>query len=127
MYEENLEPLPDGDAAAVFAEKLAALRGGEAIEHGSEVTPETVVRWADETHQPLIADICRRLLLPGSRIEGVENLRRLAALRKTAKPASSASTTARTWMFRRCSRCWKTLARRRFFHASSGYRAANSK
>lgn len=79
MYEENLSPLPPGDATVVFADQL-----GEVARCGHQapapVTPESVVRWAEVENQPRFAEICRRLLLPGSRIEGLTYLRQLATL-----------------------------------------------
>ncbi len=74
MYEQNCQPLIDGDAAVVFAEQLAEMKRHLAVHHAPQVTPESVVRWSDKTNQSRFADICRRLLLPGSTIRGVANL-----------------------------------------------------
>lgn len=80
MYEENRRPLPPGDAAVVFAAQLAEMQKRAAVERPPPVTPETVVRWADRGNQPLFAGICRRLLLPGSGVQGLASLRRLTEL-----------------------------------------------
>ncbi len=80
MYEENCEPLPDGDAAVVFAEHFAQIRHHLPIDRVAEVTPQSVVRWADTRNQPHLVAMSRRLLLPGSGIVGFENLRKLADL-----------------------------------------------
>ena len=63
MYEQNCRPLPDGDASVVFAEQLAAMKCA-ALDAATELTPESVVRWADKANQTHFAAICRRLLLP---------------------------------------------------------------
>lgn len=78
MYEENLKPLPAGDAMAVFGEVLAPLAAR--LSDMSET--DEVARggqWADRSIQPYFDRVCRRLLLPGSQIEGLENLVQLAA------------------------------------------------
>ncbi len=75
MYEENCQPLPVGDASVVFATELAEInrnRGGKWI---TGVSPENVVRWADTRGQAHLTAMCRRLLLPGSGITGLANLR----------------------------------------------------
>lgn len=82
MYESNQEPLPEGDASVVFADQLAELkRQANDIDDAStlaseNVTPESVVRWGNQNRQ-VIAGLCRRLLLPGSKIAGLANLRAL--------------------------------------------------
>ncbi len=81
MYEENCQPLPDGDASVVFAKYLAEMQRHDTGDH-APVTPENVVRWANRINQPYFAAICRRLLLPGSGLIGVENLRHLVDLAK---------------------------------------------
>lgn len=79
MYEENLTPLPHHDGTVVFAEQLAAIAElGD--EMAAEVTPESVVRWGDPARMPPVASICRRLLLPGSGLRGLEHLRELLRL-----------------------------------------------
>jgi len=80
MYEENCKPLDEGDATAVFAQQLAEIRQRAAGERAAEVEPQSVVRWADKSNQPHVAAMCRRLLLPGSGIRGLENLTALADL-----------------------------------------------
>ncbi len=80
MYEENCTPLPPGDASIVFAEELAEINRVLGPEPVMNVTPASVVRWANRKSQPHLAGICRRLLLPGSEITGIENLRRLVIL-----------------------------------------------
>ncbi len=80
MYEENCHPLPDGDASVVFAQQLAQIKHHVPLERAADVTPENVVRWADTSNQPHLAAMCRRLLLPGSGIAGLANLRKLLDL-----------------------------------------------
>ena len=79
MYEQNREPLPQGDASIVFAEQLAAMKM-PASKVPAKLTHETSVRWADTCNQPHIAAMARRLLLPGSGLVGVENLRQMVKL-----------------------------------------------
>ncbi len=80
MYEENLEPLPPGDATSIFADVLAAIQQHVDEAPPDTITPDNVVQWARKDLQPSIAVMCRRLLLPGSGIDGVENLAELTAL-----------------------------------------------
>jgi hypothetical protein len=54
--------------------------------HAAEVKPETVLRWAVRENQPYFATICRRLLLPGSRIVGLANLSNVVNLAHAGKP-----------------------------------------
>jgi hypothetical protein len=79
MYEENTEPLAEGDASVVFAQQLAAMKWHN-DQPPRRVTPRSVVRWADKTNQPAFAAICRRLLLPGSGLRGIEHLETLVNL-----------------------------------------------
>ena len=80
MYEENCEPLPPGDFAQVFAQPLAAIAEACSTGPPARISPANVVRWANRSLQPYLAVVCRRLLLPGSGIQGVENLVRLSEL-----------------------------------------------
>jgi hypothetical protein len=80
MYEENCKPLDEGDATAVFAQQFAEIRRRAANDRAAEVAPQNVVRWADKSNQPDVAAMCRRLLLPGSGIRGLENLTELSKL-----------------------------------------------
>lgn len=80
MYEENVAPLSHHDGNVVFAEQLDTLRRAGLATPAPAVTPETVVRWADRSRLPAVVSICRRLLLPGSRLHGVEHLRELVEL-----------------------------------------------
>jgi hypothetical protein len=75
MYEENLTRLPQGDAAVAFANELREIAkfGGTP----SPVIPKNVVQMANEEMQPPFADLCGRLLLPGSSIVGWENVQEL--------------------------------------------------
>lgn len=79
MYERNREPLIAGDASVVFADHLAEIK-----RHSTGQTlplePETVLRWADATNLSRFATICRRLLLPGSGIRGIDHLTALTRL-----------------------------------------------
>ena len=79
MYEENLKPLPAGDATQVFADVLAAIRS-EAAATPQSITPQSVVQWANPKVQTVVGQACRRLLLPGSGIGGLENLEALTGL-----------------------------------------------
>jgi len=80
MYEENCRPLPEGDAAQVFAAQLREMQHHLVDEQPMPLNPETVLRWGNRCNQPFFAAMCRRLLLPGSRIEGLSNLENLATL-----------------------------------------------
>ena len=82
MYEENTKPLPAGDASIVFAPQLAAMKHHAATTQVDPITPDSVLRWADKRNQPYFASICRRLLLPGSGLVGVDHLRELIQLAK---------------------------------------------
>ena len=86
MYEQNCQPLRDGDASVVFAEQLAAIRSAAAQVPKAELAPESVVRWANKANQPHFAAICRRLLLPGSRIQGLAHLEALVGLAREEHP-----------------------------------------
>ena len=83
MYEENLKPLPEGDATQVFADVLAAIRSEVAAGAAAtpqSITPQSVVQWANPKVQAVVGQACRRLLLPGSGIGGLENLDELTGL-----------------------------------------------
>ncbi len=80
MYEGNCVPLPEGDASVVFAEQLAEIGRHRPADRDVDVTPETVLRWADSKNQPYVAAMSRRLLLPSSDIVGSANLRNLVDL-----------------------------------------------
>jgi glycerol-3-phosphate O-acyltransferase len=80
MYEENNKPLPPGDATSIFADVLASIQREVAETPAVAITPDNVVQWARRNLQPSIAGICRRLLLPGSGLVGVENLVELSGL-----------------------------------------------
>jgi hypothetical protein len=86
MYEENCKPLAQGDVSVVFAEQLAEMKRDAAVQHAAELTPDSVVRWADKRNQHHFAGICRRLILPGSGIRGLQNLKALADLAHDSKP-----------------------------------------
>lgn len=83
MYEENLTPLPAGDATLVFAEQLRQVNA--CLDRPRPITAEDVVQMADRSIQPLVGSICRRLLLPGSTIEGWENLKQLAEIAQSGE------------------------------------------
>lgn len=85
MYEENLKPLPAGDFAKVFADQLDAIDHGVSAHSPARITPADVVQWARPEIQPHLAAICRRLLLPGSVITGVEHLIELTQLAQSGK------------------------------------------
>jgi glycerol-3-phosphate O-acyltransferase len=73
MYEENLTPLPKGDFRQVFADVLAKIQLRCQRPHAG-ITHENIVQWASREVQPHLARICRRLLLPGSGINGAASL-----------------------------------------------------
>ncbi len=78
MYEENLTPLPPGDATAIFAAELQVLaRQGPP---SAPLSPDNVVQFAEKSIQPPLAAICRKLLLPGSSIKGWQHLEELSRL-----------------------------------------------
>ncbi|REK17372.1 MAG: hypothetical protein DWQ37_06165 [Planctomycetota bacterium] len=76
MYEENRAPLPAGDFSTVFAPQLAAIARAFPS-RAPDTTPDHVLTWATTNIQPYLAEVCRRLLLPGSGIEGGEHLEAL--------------------------------------------------
>lgn len=80
MYEENRNPLPHEDASVVFAKQLAEMKRHASAAHAADITPETVLRWANKKNETHFSAICRRLLLPGSGIEGSANLDQLVKL-----------------------------------------------
>jgi glycerol-3-phosphate O-acyltransferase len=80
MYEENLTPLPDGDFRKVFADLLTAIRRNCQPSPFERITPANVLQWARPDIQPYFARICRRLLLPGSGVLGIERLAELTRL-----------------------------------------------
>lgn len=80
MYEENIEPLPAGDFAQVFAAPLATIAHSLPDDFSGKITPANVLQWANRQVQPYFASACRRLLLPGSTIRGREHLAELSAL-----------------------------------------------
>lgn len=74
MYEENLVALPDGDFSRVFAGPLAEIDRLCRPALPATITPDRVLNWAKTEVQPHFAGICRRLLLPSSGIQGIDNL-----------------------------------------------------
>jgi hypothetical protein len=85
MYEENVTPLPHHDGSVVFARELESLQRRGLATPAPPVTPESVVRFADRARRPEVLAICRRLLLPGSGLRGIEHLKQLAALAEQGK------------------------------------------
>lgn len=80
MYESNQTPLPDGAASKVFAKQLAELQQDAGEVNPAPLTADSVVRWGDKRHRPIFTGMCRRLLLPGSEIRGLDQLRQLVQL-----------------------------------------------
>ena len=80
MYEENSCPLPQGDAAAIFAETLVEVERRTPTSLRCAVVPDSAWQQANMAAQPYFASLCRRLLLPGSGIVGFENLASLVRL-----------------------------------------------
>ena len=81
MYEENEVPLPAGDGATMFAAELAAV----ARQLESPCRDDDVVQLAVRGVQRPFAVICRRLLLPGSRVEGWGHVCELGRLANDGK------------------------------------------
>jgi hypothetical protein len=86
MYEENCDPLLHEDASVVFAKQLAEMKLNASATQPANITPESVVRWADPRNETYFAEICRRLLLPGSGIVGSKNLQQLVELAREGSP-----------------------------------------
>ena len=86
MYEENCNPLPHEDASVVFAKQLAEMKRHASAAHAANIAPESVVRWADQQNETHFSAICRRLLLPGSGIEGSTNLHQLMEIASEGSP-----------------------------------------
>ncbi len=80
MYETNQQPLPEGEASQVFAESLAEIQQVARLAPAPPLSSDSVVRWAETRHRPMFESICRRLLLPGSEVVGLEHLRELVRL-----------------------------------------------
>ncbi len=80
MYEENLEPLPPGDAIQAFAPLFAEMQQTCQLATPPPVTPDQVMFWADTAIQSYLTRLSRRLLLPGSGLDGLENLQQLVDL-----------------------------------------------
>lgn len=80
MYKENLTALPDGDFSAVFSEHLAAVESICLSDPPERIGPANVLHWARPEIQPHFARICRRLVIPGSQVLGIERLAELVGL-----------------------------------------------
>jgi len=80
MYEENIEPLPNGDFAQLFAGVLSAIERDCRPCPTESITHANVFQGGRQDVQRYFATICRRLLLPGSTIGGMENLTDLTNL-----------------------------------------------
>lgn len=80
MYEENLTPLPDGDFSKAFADLLTAVERIGQPSPPERISPANVLQWAKPDIQPYFARICRRLLLPGSGVLGIDRLAELNRL-----------------------------------------------
>ena len=77
MYEENIEPLPAGNISEVFAPVLSKILRECHLSKPLPTSHEEVLFWANTELQSHLASISRRLLLPGSSIDGIENLKHL--------------------------------------------------
>ena len=80
MYEDNLRPLPDGDFRKAFADHLAAIERSGQPRPPERIGPANVLQWAKPDIQPYFARICRRLLLPGSGVLGIDHFAELTRL-----------------------------------------------
>ncbi len=90
MYEANESPLADGDFTRVFADLLGSLPVGETVrpaESGrpGSLDPAQVLHWGRPPFQACLTQASRRLLLPGSGIEGVDQLQALADLARAGR------------------------------------------
>ena len=86
MYEENIEPLPPGNISEVFAPVFSKILGECDLSKPGPTSHEEVLFWANTELQNHLASISRRLLLPGSSIDGVQNLKHL--IKKSAEGSS---------------------------------------
>ncbi len=77
MYEENLEPLPRGNLTEAFAPWISEFFQREHDLSTHPVTHHDVLFWARPELQDCLARISRRLLLPGSGVDGLLNLAEL--------------------------------------------------
>ena len=77
MYEENIQPLPPGDVSQVFGSVLSTIQRECQLTKPGPTSHENVLFWANTELQSHLASISRRLLLPGSGIDGIENLKHL--------------------------------------------------
>ncbi len=80
MYEENLEALPAGNATQAFGPVFEEMKRNCALVPPAPLTHEEVLFWADSGVQEYLRGISRRLLLPGSGIQGIGNLQKLVEL-----------------------------------------------
>ncbi len=85
MYEENLKPLPLGDASVVFAKQMAAAKQQCPPSGWPPIEPTRPIRFAARELQPYLVGIARRLLLPGSRVAGYEHLATLGRLAREGR------------------------------------------
>lgn len=77
MYDENQQPLPPGDAREVFAEELMELQRQATVAALPPLNDRQVLFWAESRLREPLIRISRRLLLPGSGLVGLDNLREL--------------------------------------------------
>ncbi|MGI9518704.1 MAG: 1-acyl-sn-glycerol-3-phosphate acyltransferase [Pirellulaceae bacterium] len=80
MYEENLDPLPAGDAVQAFAPLFSEMQRQGHWARLPSVTPDQVLYWANPEIQKWLVRLSRRLLLPGSGIVAVDQLGKLVDL-----------------------------------------------
>jgi glycerol-3-phosphate O-acyltransferase len=80
MYEENCSPLPPGDCVDAFASTLTEVERLSQCDQQHGKTSDGALQEANTAAQPRFADICRRLLLPGSRLLGFDHLASLSCL-----------------------------------------------
>ncbi len=80
MYEENTKPLPPGDVMQAFAPILSELQQTCRLTPPQPTSHDQVLFWAQRDIQSYLTRISRRLLLPGSGLNGIEQLQRLIEL-----------------------------------------------
>ncbi len=80
MYEDNIEPLPPGDVLQAFAPVFSEIQRKCHLTAPQPTSHEEVLFWAKTDLQDYLAQVSRRLLLPGSGITGIDNLEHLVEL-----------------------------------------------
>ena len=80
MYEENCQPLPEGEAFSVFAEQIADICRTTSSDCSPRPSSADVFQTGSRVGRTKFAELCRALLLPGSGVAGLEHLSQLVRL-----------------------------------------------